>query len=64
MYICFPDFDRNVGMIAAGRLVVAHSVTGGGWEMNEISAAVLGGTSMAGGVGIIGGTNVGAFLVY
>ena len=31
--------------------------------MNAISAAVLGGTSMAGGVGTIGGTIVGAFVI-
>jgi ribose/xylose/arabinose/galactoside ABC-type transport system permease subunit len=33
------------------------------WEMNAIAAAVLGGTSMAGGVGTIGGTIVGAFVI-
>lgn len=32
-------------------------------EMNAITAAVLGGTSMAGGVGTIGGTIVGAFVI-
>ncbi|WP_394927276.1 ABC transporter permease [uncultured Robinsoniella sp.] len=52
-----------VGMIAAGQLVAAHPATGEGWEMNAISAAVLGGTSMAGGVGTIGGTIVGAFVI-
>lgn len=31
--------------------------------MNAITAAVLGGTSMAGGVGTIGGTIVGAFVI-
>ena len=32
-------------------------------EMNAITAAVLAGTSMAGGVGTIGGTIVGAFVI-
>lgn len=32
-------------------------------EMNAITAAVLGGISMAGGVGTIGGTIVGAFVI-
>lgn len=32
-------------------------------EMNAITAAVLGGTSMAGGVGTIDGTIVGAFVI-
>lgn len=52
-----------VGMIAAAQLVAAHPATGEGWEMNAISAAVLGGTSMAGGVGSVGGTIVGAFII-
>ena len=36
-----------VGMIAAAQLVASHPATGEGWEMNAISAAVLGGTSMS-----------------
>lgn len=31
--------------------------------MNAIAASVLGGTSMAGGIGTIGGTFVGAFVI-
>lgn len=52
-----------VGIIASSQLVAAHPKTGDGWEMNAIAAAVLGGTSMAGGVGTIGGTIVGAFVI-
>jgi len=52
-----------VGMITAAQLVASQPATGEGWEMNAISAAVLGGTSMAGGVGSIGGTIVGAFVI-
>ena len=52
-----------VGIIASSQLVAAHPATGEGWEMNAIAAAVLGGTSMAGGVGTIGGTIVGAFVI-
>lgn len=52
-----------VGMIAASQLVASHPATGEGWEMNAISAAVLGGTSMAGGVGSVGGTIIGAFII-
>lgn len=52
-----------VGMIAASQLVASHPATGEGWEMNAISAAVLGGTSMAGGVGTVGGTIIGAFII-
>lgn len=52
-----------VGMISAAQLVASHPKTGDGWEMNAISAAVLGGTSMAGGVGTVGGTIIGAFII-
>lgn len=52
-----------VGIIASSQLVASHPATGESWEMNAIAAAVLGGTSMAGGVGAIGGTIVGAFVI-
>ena len=52
-----------VGIIATSQLVSAHPKTGYSWEMNAIAAAVLGGTSMAGGVGNILGTVVGAFVI-
>lgn len=52
-----------VGIIATSQLVSATPKTGESWEMNAIAASVLGGTSMAGGVGTIGGTIVGAFVI-
>ena len=52
-----------VGMINTAQLVAAHPASGESWEMNAIAAAVLGGTSMAGGIGTIGGTIVGAFVI-
>ena len=52
-----------VGIIATSQLVSATPKTGESWEMNAIAASVLGGTSMAGGVGSIGGTIVGAFVI-
>lgn len=52
-----------VGIIAASQLVSGTPKTGESWEMNAIAASVLGGTSMAGGVGTIGGTIVGAFVI-
>ncbi len=52
-----------VGLIVSSQLVAAHPATGESWEMNAIAAAVLGGTSMAGGIGTIGGTLVGAFVI-
>ncbi|MBS6929149.1 MAG: ABC transporter permease [Lachnospiraceae bacterium oral taxon 082] len=52
-----------VGIIASSQLAASHPATGESWEMNAIAAAVLGGTSMAGGIGSIGGTVVGAFVI-
>ncbi|MDR3515946.1 MAG: ABC transporter permease [Azospirillaceae bacterium] len=52
-----------VGLIIASQLVAAHPATGETFELNAIAAAVLGGTSMSGGRGTIGGTVVGAFVI-
>lgn len=52
-----------VGVIASSQLAASHPATGESWEMNAIASAVLGGTSMAGGIGTIGGTIVGAFVI-
>lgn len=52
-----------VGLIVSSQLVASHPATGNSWEMNAIAAAVLGGTSMAGGIGTIGGTLIGAFVI-
>lgn len=52
-----------VGLIVTSELVAAHPATGVSYEMNAIAAAVLGGTSLAGGRGTIGGTIVGACII-
>lgn len=52
-----------VGIIIASQLKAAHPATGEFFELNAIAAAVLGGTSMSGGRGRIGGTIVGAFVI-
>lgn len=52
-----------VGLIVASQLVAAHPENGDGFEMNAIAAVVLGGTSMAGGRGSMGGTLIGAFVI-
>jgi erythritol transport system permease protein len=52
-----------VGLIVSSQLVAAHPATGESWELNAIAAAVLGGTSLAGGRGSIGGTILGAFVI-
>lgn len=52
-----------VGLIISSELVAAHPATGESFEMNAIAATVLGGTSLAGGRGSIGGAIIGAFVI-
>ena len=63
VYIFSAVCAAIVGIITASQLEAAHPASGESWEMNAIAAAVLGGTSMAGGIGTIGGTIVGAFVI-
>ena len=51
------------GLITASQLRAAHPATGESWELNAIAAVVLGGTSMSGGVGTIGGTIIGVLVI-
>jgi erythritol transport system permease protein len=52
-----------VGLIIAAQLSAAHPATGETFELNAIAAVVLGGTSLMGGRGSVGGTIVGAFVI-
>jgi len=52
-----------VGLIVSSELMASHPATGESFELNAIAAAVLGGTSMSGGRGTIGGTIIGAFVI-
>ena len=52
-----------VGLIIASQLVAAHPMTGESYEMTAIAAVVLGGASLSGGIGSIGGTIIGAFVI-
>ncbi|NTW03454.1 MAG: ABC transporter permease [Oscillochloris sp.] len=51
------------GLIVASQLVASHPATGETFELNAIAAVVLGGTSLSGGRGSIGGTIIGAFVI-
>ena len=52
-----------VGVIVTSQLISSHPATGTTWELNAIAAVVLGGTSLMGGRGSIGGTIIGAFVI-
>ncbi len=51
------------GILLTARLWSAQPNAAVGWELDAIAAPVLGGTSLFGGVGGIGGTLVGAFII-
>ena len=60
----FSGFCSAIGgLIIASQLVASHPMSGEMFELTAIAAAVLGGTSMAGGRGTIGGTIIGAFVI-
>ena len=52
-----------VGIILASRMATSQPNSATGYEMNAIAAAVIGGTSLMGGVGAIGGTVIGSFII-
>ena len=52
-----------VGLIIASQLESAHPATGESFELNAIAAVVLGGTSLMGGRGSIGGSLIGALVI-
>ena len=52
------------GLFYAARLASTGSDTGVGWEVNALTAAVLGGVSLAGGRGTIARALIGAVIVF
>ncbi len=50
-------------VILTARLNSAQPTAGAGYELDAIAAVVLGGTTLAGGEGTIGGTLLGAFII-
>ena len=51
------------GLVIASQLLAAHPATGESFELNAIAAVVLGGTSLSGGRGTVGGTLIGDFVI-
>ncbi len=56
-------FAGLAGVIISARVGSAQPGTGFGYELDAITAVVIGGTSLAGGEGTILGTVIGAFIV-
>lgn len=56
-------FAAMAGIIVTARLSSAQPTAGQGYELDAIAAVVLGGTSLAGGIGSIMGTVIGALII-
>jgi ribose transport system permease protein len=62
-YVISGTMAGLAGVVLAARLNSAQPSTGFGYELEAIAAAVIGGTSLAGGEGTITGTIIGAFII-
>ena len=51
------------GILLASRIATGHPISGSGYELDAIAATVIGGTSLSGGIGSIGGTLIGALII-
>jgi ribose transport system permease protein len=63
VYVIVSLFAASAGILSAARTSSALFSVGEGYEMDAISSVVLGGTSMSGGVGRLGGSIIGALLI-
>lgn len=62
-YICVSAMAALAGVVYAARFATVQPAIGTGTEMNIMAAVVVGGTSMAGGMGTILGTSLGVVLL-
>lgn len=63
VFIIMGLFAACAGILSSARTFSGQFNVGEGSEMDAISAVVLGGTSMSGGVGTISGTIIGCFII-
>lgn len=62
-YILSGTLAGLTGCVLMSRLVTAQPNEGIAYELDAIASAVIGGTSLIGGVGTISGTAIGAFVI-
>ena len=63
VYIFSCVMGALAGMVLCARSYSGNPLAGDGAEMDAIAACVLGGASMAGGYGFVGGTLIGALII-
>jgi ribose transport system permease protein len=62
-YVLSGGLAGIAGCVLMSRLVTAQPSEGLMYELDAIAAAVIGGTSLSGGIGTISGTMIGAFVI-
>jgi ribose transport system permease protein len=62
-YVLSGTLAGLTGCVLMSRLVTAQPSEGLMYELDAIAAAVIGGTSLTGGLGTISGTVIGAFVI-
>lgn len=63
VYALSGIFAAVAGLVLSGRLASAQPQAAAGYELDAIAAVVIGGASLAGGVGKISGTLIGALVL-
>jgi inositol transport system permease protein len=63
VYVIVGFFSGLAGFVLSARLNSSEAVAGIGYELTVIASVVIGGTSLFGGAGSVGGTVVGAVLI-
>lgn len=61
-YVMSAAFAGLAGIVQTSRLATAQPYAGEGYELDAIAAVVIGGASLTGGVGTIGGTVIGVLI--
>lgn len=62
-YVICGGLCGFAALLFSGRINSAHPLSGQGYELNAIAAVVIGGTSLSGGKGGVGGTIIGALIM-
>jgi ribose transport system permease protein len=63
IYVIAGVLSALGGFVLVARIGAAEPIGGTGYELDAIAATVIGGTSLFGGVGTIGGTLIGALIL-
>ncbi len=63
VYILAGMLSGLAGILLTSRISVGQPTAGVGYELDAIAAAVIGGTSLSGGIGTVYGTIVGALII-